>query len=250
MKVNIQIRIFCLLVLLVLGSAHTFSQEYKGTIKYDRTLYYSKVIESLPYLSEEERDRQKLTWGKDEGWAHPYELRFTPEQTIYTYGEQERENAYSWRKDEFLLVHNLSDNKILHQRVMGGDLFVIEDEAPKYKWKILNEIREVAGRICFKAETVDPIKKQTIHAWFTNEIPVSAGPEGYGGLPGMILMLVINDGTAIIEATEIELSEPLMELPKKIKGKRIEQLAYNEKMKKYFKQCIDGERNPYWRIRY
>lgn len=232
-------------------SSASFAQ-IKGEVKYDRTVYYSKIIDALPYLSDEEKDRQKLTWGKDEGWSQPYVLQFDAQKTLYTYGEEERSYAYSWKKDEFLLIQDLQNKRIQHQLVLGSKLFLIEDEVPETKWKILNEIREVEGYLCMKAETTDTIKGQVIHAWFTTEIPVSSGPEGLGGLPGLILMLEINDGTAVIEASEVDLEveEVSFNEPKKIKGKKITSEEYATTLDKYFKQCIDGERNPYWQARY
>lgn len=232
--------------------ASSLNSQVTGEVVYDRTVYYSKIIDALPYLSEEERDRQKLSWGKDEGWSHPYILQFDGEKSLYTYGEEEKSYAYSWKKDEFLLIEDHANKKIKHQVVMGGKLYVINDDSPKKKWKILNELREVEGYLCMKAETVDTIKNQVIHAWFTSEIPMASGPEGYGGLPGLILMLEINNGTAIIEASKVTLSDGEVDFkfPKKIKGKDITVEGYATTMSKYFDQCIEGERNPFWQTRY
>jgi len=208
-------------------------------------------LESLPFLSEEEKMRQKLTWGKDEGWSHPYVLQFSPEKSLYTYGEKTNESSFSWKQDEYLIIHNLESDQLKYQTVMGSKLYVIEDNLPKYNWKILNEIREVEGYFCLKAVTRDSIKNQTITAWFTNEIPISAGPEGYGGLPGMILMLEINDGTAIIEASNVNMDESIsITEPAKLKGKRVSQEEYNDNMLRFFEQSIERERNPYWSVRY
>jgi len=38
--------------------------------------------------------------------------------------------------------------------------------------------------------------------------------------------------------------------PKKIKGKKVNTEEYVAVLDKYFKQCIDGERNPFWQTRY
>ena len=46
----------------------------------------------------------------------------------------------------------------------------------------------------------------TIEAWFTPEIPVSAGPGLYGGLPGLILVVSVNDGHTVYSATEVSLT--------------------------------------------
>lgn len=237
--------------LATLAYTTTLFAQTSGEIKYDRKVYYSRIIDGLPYLSDEEKARQKLTWGKDEGWSQPYVLQFDDKQSVYTYGEKEKTYAYSWKKDEYWLMHDQENGQIKHQKVLGGKLYLVEDEQPQQKWKILNEIREVAGHLCMKAETQDTIKGQTIHAWFTTEIPVGIGPEGFGGLPGAILMLEINDGTALIEASEVNLDTTVsIETPKKIKGKKVNTAEYTAVLEKYFKQCLEGERNPYWQARY
>lgn len=227
-----------------------WSQNDHGTIIYDRTVYYTRIIESLPYLSQEEKDIQKLTWGKQDGYSAKYNLTFDPDQTVYTYGIDDKEYTWSWRKDEYLIINDLSKNELKGQFVLGGKLYLIKDKSPKIKWKIENEIREVAGYLCMKATTVDTIKGQTIAAWFTDQIPVSAGPEGFGGLPGMILMLDKNDGTAIVEAQSVNMAVPAHPIPKKIKGNELSYNEYDDLLKKFFKQSIEGERNPFWEIRY
>lgn len=45
----------------------------------------------------------------------------------------------------------------------------------------------------------------TIEAWFTPEISVSAGPGLFGGLPGMILVVSVDDERLVYSATEINL---------------------------------------------
>ncbi len=225
------------------------AQNDHGTIVYNRQIDYVKMMADLPFLSEEEKDRIKLTWGKGT-WDTNYNLTFDPNGAVYTYGKTEREYSYSWRQDEFLIIDDLKRSEQTIQFVMGGRLYLLEDEKPRTKWKIKNEIREIEGYLCMKAETTDPAKNQTIVAWFSDQIPVAAGPEGYTGLPGMILMLDINDGTAIIEASSVDLAVAEHPIPKKIKGKKLGLTEYDELIEKFFAESIEGERNPYWEIRY
>ena len=145
-------------------------------IKYERKLYWTKMYDKLSFLSEEEKTKQKLVWGKRDGRSENYNLKISPSTSLYTYGENESENTWSWKQDEYLLIQDLENNKVTQQRVIGGKLIVLEDEAPKTKWKIHNEIRQVADYLCMKAVTQDTIKDQEITAWFTTEIPISAGP--------------------------------------------------------------------------
>jgi GLPGLI family protein len=103
-----------------------------------------------------------------------------------------------------------------------------------------------------KAETEDPIKKQKITAWFAQDIPVPAGPERYHGLPGLILELNLNDGDVVIEATNVafkKVTPDEFKLPK-VKGKKINDPAYDTLIKEYIAQQIKAHQNPYWEIRY
>ena len=226
------------------------AQLEKLEIIYERKFYWTKMYDKLDFLSEEEKTKQKLVWGKRDGRSENYNLKITPSASLYTYGDNESENTYSWKRDEFLLLHELQDNKLIQQRVVGGKLLVIEDESPQIKWKIHNEIRQVANYLCMKAVTQDTIKNQEITAWFTTEIPISTGPEGLSGLPGLILMVEINDGTMVLEATKIKALEGEIERPKKIKGKKLNLEDYNAIVDKYFKESVERKRNPFWGMRY
>ncbi|MDB5243490.1 MAG: hypothetical protein JWP57_4115, partial [Spirosoma sp.] len=101
-------------------------------------------------------------------------------------------------------------------------------------------------------ETEDPVKKQKITAWFAQDIPVSAGPERVNGLPGLILALDINDGDVVIEAVSVvfrPLTPSDLKLPK-LKGKKINDGAYDTLIRQYITEQMTAHQNPYWEIRY
>jgi len=239
-----------LIAVLLFSFVTAEGQNDQGVIIYDRKLDYTKMMQALPYLSQEEKDRISLTWGKSGGRGSNYNLTFDPNKAVYTYGVNDREYNWSWRQDEYLVIDKLNKSAHTMQFVLGGRLYLLDDEKSRTRWKIKNEIREIAGYLCMKAVTRDTIKDQTIEAWFTDQIPVAAGPEGYSGLPGMILMLDINDGTAIVEATSVEMKIPEHPIPKKIKGRKLDTPAYTALLEKFFKESIEGQRNPFWEIRY
>lgn len=63
-------------------------------------------------------------------------------------------------------------------------------------WNILNESKMINNFLCYKAETIISSKnlrgkvvKRTTTAWFCPKIPLDFGPNGYCGLPGLILEL-------------------------------------------------------------
>ena len=74
---------------------------------------------------------------------------------------------------------------------------------------------------------IDMPKEVTITAWYTPEIPVNQGPEGYWGLPGLILE--VSDGKTIILCSKVVLNpKNKSEIKASTKGKEISQKEYDE----------------------
>ena len=89
----------------------------------------------------------------------------------------------------------------LEQTELLGRSFLIRDEAPRLMWRLTGETAEFLGYPCQKAlATRDSV---TVEAWFTLQIPAPVGPEAYGGLPGLIL--VLTDGPRSFVAREVRL---------------------------------------------
>lgn len=81
--------------------------------------------------------------------------------------------------------------------------FLISESIENMGWKLTNKKVKVQNYVCQSAE----LKKgdDTITALFSSEIPISAGPDEYYGLPGLILAIEVNGETAFI-ATSVDLS--------------------------------------------
>jgi len=240
-------------LILLIGIGFTsFAQSLNGTVTYNRKVDFISVMTRLPFLTSEEIDRIKLTWGKSDRKGDEYLYYFNEDKALYTKGVEDNESGYSWGKAEkYFLYRDFKKKSVNDWREVLGKKYLIEDELPKFKWKILNEIKEVEGYLCMKAETFDPVKNQVIHAWFADGIIFSGGPEGYSGLPGLILELNINEGDVIITASKINLTPDKVDIPspKKMKGKSIDIKGFDEIISNYISESIEAERNPYWRIR-
>lgn len=226
----------------------------EGVVTYERVQYWTKIYARLTYLSQEEKDRMKLTWGSDDEWKLKMKLSFNPRASLYTYESEQGETedgSYSWRQDEFVIQRDFEKSKKTEIHEMLGKTYILEDSLAAPDWKILNQIKEVNGYLCMKAVSEDTTKKQKIVAWFAQDIAVSAGPEQYFGLPGLIMELDINDGDVLITATKVEFKKLDKEtaLPK-LKGKRITEKTYTQLLWKHIDESIKARRNPYWAIRY
>jgi GLPGLI family protein len=229
---NIRITI---LLFIVFCSKSVIAQHVIGEVEYRYRLYYNNIYMSLSFLSQHEKDRIMLGWNNPEGYSTRMKLQFSPEKSTYTFGEPYENTRYSYQRDEYIIENNLQDNTFLKVIDAMGKSYIIRDEAKPLKWRVMNEIREVAGYMCMKAVTTDPIKNQEIVAWFAANIPVSAGPEELYGLPGLILRYEVNDNHLIVEAEKVTLGTPKepIALPAKLKGKEVTQQQFDDLRKKY-----------------
>lgn len=242
-------------LLLILSSVPISAQNTTGEIMYERTSYWVKIMEELPYMSQAEKDRAMLTWGSDDGYSSNYILRFTEHESSYTHdetGATDEDGGWTWRKDDYLIYRDFKTMRRTDWMEMLDRTYLVEDELQFSKWKIRSEIKDIEGYVCMSAETWDTIKNQHIIAWFTDEIPLPIGPEMLSGLPGAILEMEVNGGALVVTAKKIDL-KPMPDgvgLPKKMKGKKIDLETYQDLIETYLKDSIGAQRNPYWGIRY
>lgn len=246
------------LIALFLMSAFSnpsLAQRPEGHIRYLKINNWTKMLAAVEYLSKQQRERAQYMWGSNSEWKEYTELYFSPEGTKYFDSEEKAEadlEGFSWRNDEFMINRDFSENRMLDIITHLGKTYVINDTLPPMNWKILNDIKEVAGHICMSAYCEDTLMMMKVKAWFALDIPVSGGPERFWGLPGLILEVDINNGGKIITADKLAL-KPIKEelkLPRKVKGKHIHESDYRVLLKKYFDERRKAEEPPFWGIRY
>ena len=142
-----------------------------------------------------------------------------------------------------------------------GKEFLVKDALPQLEWKMESETKVVGGYTCYKATALKPVdgsdfrnmrakdevkkeekkeekttnfmdgfempKEILITAWYTPEIPVNQGPEGYWGLPGLILE--VNDGKTIILCSKVVMNaKEKAEIKAPKVGKEVTQKEYDE----------------------
>ncbi|ESU29587.1 hypothetical protein FLJC2902T_00550 [Flavobacterium limnosediminis JC2902] len=141
--------------------------------------------------------------------------------------------------------------------------FLVVDSLPKLNWKLSGETKKIGDYTCYKATAIKPVsasdfrnarlkkeeeakkgeeskekktnfmaefdmpKEIEITAWYTPEIPINQGPEGYWGLPGLILE--VNDGKTVIMCSKLVMnSKEKVEIKPSKKGKVVSQKEYDE----------------------
>ena len=166
--------------------------------------------------------------------THEKDLYFTDSTTFYKNAPLKVDAVsgatYRPPKDEAVYA-NLKTKISTEQKDFMGKLFLIVDTLEEYKWKVTGESKMIQKMPCIKATYTDTNDVYTV--WFTPMIPVSAGPSGFNGLPGMILEGVNQDSSMIVttvsyEKREIKKGE--IELPKK--GKKVTRQEFHAIVKK------------------
>ena len=129
---------------------------------------------------------------------------------------------------------NYSTEKMIRQQELGPKKYIIEDSFPHQSWKLEADTQTIKGYLCKKAITSGP-QGNAVSAWYAEDIQSPSGPEVYGGLPGLILLLNINDGEMVYATQEIAAGNPdhkLVQAP--ADGKKITRAAFRKMMEEQF----------------
>lgn len=129
--------------------------------------------------------------------------------------------------------------KKVEQREFFDKKFLITDSIRRGTWKVSEETRTILNHLCRKAtsqrigkrqmmtmENGQMVRKEVedtsqIVAWFTMDIPVPAGPEMQGQLPGLILEMETNNGRTTYRALEISPRADVSTIKEPGKGKKV-----------------------------
>lgn len=230
---------YSLLFSFIFLTTYLFGQSTEGIIFYTESV---KLDIELP--EGQEHLRKMIPSTSDQTKA----LYFTPNLSMYkdvegsdgvteinqeSEGTQMQVKIVSGSADNRLLK-DLANKNFVNSRDFLGKRFLIKGDLAETKWKITGEQKQILGYVCQKATNTKD--STVVEAWFTPQIPISNGPDLHGALPGMILMVSLENGRRTITATEVKFEKidtALLEKP--TKGKKVSlkefQKIQKEKMK-------------------
>jgi GLPGLI family protein len=135
---------------------------------------------------------------------------------------------------------NLEKGTRVDQREIADKNYVVADSVRKLDWKLTGESKTILNYKAFKATAQrigtrmqmsmenGEMKRQqvadtsSIIAWFTSDIPISAGPGIYQGqLPGLILEVEENSGQTVFKAVEISPKVSVSKIKEPKDGKKM-----------------------------
>ncbi|MBK8956604.1 MAG: GLPGLI family protein [Saprospiraceae bacterium] len=140
-------------------------------------------------------------------------LYFTNSESLYKNEEKPKDVDVKHEEDgnsfqlvikvpESVVYVNKSEGIFLQSQDLMGKEFLIKDKPEVPKWKMTGEQKKILDYTCQKAILLDTAKNLSV--WFTNQIPVSTGPNGLSGLPGIILGIEQDQGDRMTIATRVD----------------------------------------------
>jgi len=243
MKKNI-ISLFASAFFLSSITSHVLAQNAKGgKVEYEQFNYF--VFEERPEIPEwkefiktlpgQTKDNMVLLFDQN---AALYKQSSKPEDAMdarMKKGIAQYEAFLAPKPMTRMTYHDFKTGELIDQLSFMSRFFILESKVKARPWKIGVKQVEILGYTCREAAYKNG--DETITAWFTTDIPISAGPAEYEGLPGLILAVEVNGRNAIL-ATNVDLTfqvEGEITKPKegqKVKGKQFDAIV-QEKIKEW-----------------
>ncbi len=186
--------------------------------------------------------------------TNTFSLKFNGQESEYNYFDNSKEvKQVFWggggdiaSKNHVYKNYKTSESTTMKQ-VFEND-FIFIDSLRQFKWKLTTEYRDIAGYDCRKATTIINDSVYVI-AFYTDDIITPSGPESFGGLPGMILGLVIPKVYTTWFATEVKNNCPFAKaISKPLKGKKSNQLEVEKQLKDRFGKYKKWYQGLVWRM--
>jgi len=201
-----------------------FFAKAQNTFIYSGKVYFEKRVNQYQLLNMEDEEYwselMKKTMPKIT--VDEFVLSFNKGFSLYEMPKENENNKYIFGlkpSTQNIVWKNIEHNKIEEQKEVFEQQYLLKDSLRKLEWRITGETREIAGFDCKKAITkiCDSVY---VVAFYTDQIPVSSGPESFSGLPGLILGLAVPRLYTTWFATKLELLPPNTNISMpKLKGK-------------------------------
>ncbi len=226
-------------VICILFLQTILAQQKEGIVIYERVMQMQIHINDNDQMAQmmpkSRTDKFELSFGNNQSlWKHVDEEN----------GADEMNNGGMQIKmigpgQDDIIFCNFDAARKIEQRSMFDKKFIVADSIKKLNWKITGETKTILGHVCQQAiaqrygkrtmmnmdngkvERKEMNDTSNIIAWFTSDIPVPAGPEVQGQLPGLILALDMNNGRMVYKALEISPKVNLASIKEPAKGKKV-----------------------------
>lgn len=232
------------------------AQQKEGRVVYERTVQMQMRMmgggnEMEQMMPRSRKDKLEVLFGNDQSLRRTLEDDAQDEMTAEGGGMHVR-MMIAGAND--VTYSNFGTGRIVEQREFGARNYIVADSIRKLNWKLTGETRTVLNYPCQQAVTQRIGKRMSttmengqlknqevadtmnITAWFTLAIPVPAGPEYQGQLPGLILAIDVNNGRVVYQAVELSPKADLGDIKEPSKGKKVTAEEFAKEREKVMKE--------------
>lgn len=202
-----------------------------GKVEYERKMNVHAQMEGNDWFEKFKSNVPKFN-------STYFDMIFDTGRTLYKPGrEVETTTKPFWGASspasENIVYNSLAAKKVTALKAIYETKFLVQDSMRKIDWKEKDGIRTIAGHQCHKAVGIICDSVYVI-AFYAEDIPVSSGPEMFGGLPGLILELAIPRLHTTWTANKIDLLTEKDEFKIPEKGKKVSTKELQESIKASF----------------
>lgn len=142
----------------------------------------------------------------------------------------------------------------IDQRELFERSFVVTDTVAKVQWKLSEETKPILNFTAHKATGTSVVMRPRVTmengemkremvtdtvpvvAWYTTDVPVPAGPDFQGQLPGLILEVDINKGQNVTKAVEFSPKVAANKIKEPSDGKRMTAAEFTKEREKMMEE--------------
>jgi GLPGLI family protein len=173
------------------------------------------------------------------------ELIFTDTQSTFVY---KKNNKTKWFRDNeaefksqliytdssgYQIFTNLKTKELQVREFCRQNQAFIYKDAVNIKWQLGSEHKEVNGLQCSDAYT--RFRGRDYIAWYAIDVPTSAGPWKFNGLPGLIVLIEDKRGEVWISLQSLKLGTNAA-MPKLGSGTEVSLIEFQKNMDKAYKE--------------
>lgn len=263
---------------LLLFSIVAFSQKrFEG-----KATYMSKTTVDMTRFGQMSEQQKKQIMARMKNFLEKtYTLNFNQSESSFKENvklDAPGTSGFGWGRSngQGSIYKNLKDKKMIEDTEQFSKRFLITEDMEMPQWEMTGETKQIGQYTAYKATMVKVDKSidwgnifrrrgrrggeqkkdstkvdekeankdrmLAVTAWYTPQIPVSAGPAEYWGLPGLILEL--SAGRTTMLCTEIVINpEESIEIKEPTKGDEVSREEYNKIIKKKSEELRERFRN-------
>lgn len=176
--------------------------------------------------------------------TNKYELLFADNKSLYKAAEEEPDLSEQpqggggmimrFGGAENIFYKDFTTQTAVEKRELMEKEFIVEDSIRNISWKLIDgETKTIAGHVCKKA-TGKSERGFDLVAWYADDIPLSSGPGQFSGLPGLILVLDVNEGEFVYTATDIQNKVNKSDIKAPSQGKKVTPAEFAKIRKELF----------------